>query len=183
MKEEIWKEVKGYDKRYMVSNLGRVKATPNEYPHLGGIRHTKEKILKPMFCKHTGYYHINLFKRDGTRKQTTVHRIVAETFIPNVNNLPFVNHKDEVKTNNNVNNLEWCTPKYNMEYSHIRARHISAVSIPVEQYDFDGNLIETYKSSAEAGRALKVCPSSIHLCCKGKIGSVRGFLWKYKGRD
>lgn len=180
---ELWRYVEGYDKRYMVSNIGRVKAMPNEYPHLGGIRHTKEKILKPIFCKHTGYYQVSLYKRNGERRFTTIHRIVAEAFIPNPDNLPFVNHKDEVRTNNRVENLEWCTPKYNMDYSHVKDRNIDAISMPIEQYDFDGNLLHTFKSSAEAGRALKVHSSSILLCCKGKIGSVRGYLWKYKNRE
>ena len=89
---------------YQVSNLGRVKS-------LGNSKTRKEKILKPEI--RTGYYSVNLCK-SGKRKKHRVHRLVAQAFIENPKNLPVINHIDENKLNNCVENLEWCTHEYNM---------------------------------------------------------------------
>lgn len=178
--QEAWKDVKGYEGLYQVSNLGRVKSLSRKVPHLSGYRTIPMRIVKTHISSTTGYKMVHLHK-DGTYKLRLVHRIVAEIFIPNPHKLPYINHKNEIKTDNRVDNLEWCTPNYNIEYSHIREKSIEKISMPIEQYDYDGNLIATYKSIAEAGRILNVVPSSIRLCCYGKIGSVRGFLWKFKG--
>lgn len=113
--EEQWRDiiiekngvVYDYSGLYEVSNLGRVRSL--NYNHTGQI-----KVLKPGKNK-KGYYSVVLSK-DGSHKQFSVHRIVAEVFIPNPNNLPVVNHKDENPSNNSVDNLEWCTVKYNINY-------------------------------------------------------------------
>ena len=111
--DKIWKDIKGYEGLYMVSNGGDVKSVKNG-------------ILKPSVYKGTGYYYVGLYK-DGKRKGYTIHRLVADAFIPNPNNLPCVNHKDESKINNNVENLEWCTHRYNSNYG-CRNEKISAKS-------------------------------------------------------
>ena len=99
MEQEMWKDIEEYNGEYQVSNLGRVKSFKNN----------KEKLLKPFFTKtnQEGYLVVNLCQ-NNKRKIKLVHRLVAEAFIPNPNNFPFINHKDEDKTNNNVDNLEWC---------------------------------------------------------------------------
>ena len=104
---EIWKEIKGYEGKYWVSNLGRVKS--------------KFKILtltlpKKTLLKRSQYYQITLHKNKHTSKTYMIHRLVAEAFIPNPNNLPQVNHIDCDPTNNKVNNLEWCDAKYNSNH-------------------------------------------------------------------
>lgn len=100
---EVWKPIKGFEERYMISSFGRIYLLL--YHRLG----------KP-YMNGNGYYGICL--RNGTRVfKTTIHRIVAETFIPNPKGLPVINHKDEVKTNNHIENLEWCTQKYNVNYN------------------------------------------------------------------
>ena len=105
--KEIWKDIEGYEGRYQVSNFGNVKSL--NYKHTG-----EEKIMQS--CKDKiGYLHIKLFM-NGKPKMYKVHRLVAQAFIPNSNNYPQVNHKDENKINNNVNNLEWCTAKYNSNF-------------------------------------------------------------------
>lgn len=180
--EEIWKDIKGYEGLYQVSNLGRVKSMLRKVPHLGGYRTIPERIVKFYLSSTTGYYMIKLCK-NNIYKLYLVHRLVAEAFVSNPNNWPYINHKDEDRTNNKATNLEWCTPNYNIEYSHVREKSINKISIPVEQYDYDGNLIATYKSSVDAGKTLDVAPSSIRRCCNGEIGSVKGFLWKSKGID
>lgn len=101
---EIWKDIKDYEGLYQVSNLGRVR----------NIRHNKNKILKPIY--HKKYYQITLSK-NNIRVQYRIHRLVATAFIPNPENLPEVNHKDENKVNNCVSNLEWCDSKYNNNYN------------------------------------------------------------------
>lgn len=108
--QEIWKDIKNYEGLYKVSNLGNVKSLPKK----AGRSNRKEKILN--FNKNSkGYLRVELSK-DKKRKQCLVHRLVAETFIPNYNNLPQINHKDENKENNYIDNLEWCDNKYNNNY-------------------------------------------------------------------
>lgn len=97
---EIWREIKGYEGCYSISNLGNVKNI------------ITGKILNPAL-KRNGYLSVDL--RYGRSKTVSIHRLVAEAFIPNPLGLPYVNHKDEFKTNNKVENLEWCTAKYNAE--------------------------------------------------------------------
>ena len=114
MTEEIWKDIPGYEGLYQVSNFGRVKSLRRPYGNNGGIQWTKERILSPGKDK-DGYLQVNLHC-NGKQHQRKVHRLVAQAFLPNMDNLPMVNHKDEDKTNNNVDNLEWCDQKYNINY-------------------------------------------------------------------
>ena len=107
---EEWKSIPGYEGLYEVSSYGRVKSLERYKSNNGGIQLIKEKILKPHNTK-KGYLTVQF-----SNKIFKVHRLVAEAFIPNPDNLPMVNHKDEDKTNNNVDNLEWCTAKYNSNY-------------------------------------------------------------------
>ena len=114
---EIWKDIAGFENSYMVSNLGNIKSKErsvivNDNPVYE--RHLKEKILKPELTR--GYYTVGLHKDGKLIKLAYVHRLVAEAFLPNPNNLPQINHKDENPKNNCVDNLEWCTCNYNNNY-------------------------------------------------------------------
>ena len=113
MKEE-WRDIIGYEGLYQVSNLGRVKS----FLYYNG---TNERIIKPIQLKN-GYYNISLSKNKINKKEY-IHRLVAKAFIPNPNNYPIINHKDENPSNNCVNNLEWCTQKYNMNYVKLKNKH------------------------------------------------------------
>ena len=109
---EIWKPIEGYEGLYEVSNLGRVKSLKR--------LHTKERILS-QFLNHRGYARVNLWKENKSRKYS-VHRLVAEAFIPNPDSKPQVNHIDENKTNNSVENLEWCTQLENHNHGTVNER-------------------------------------------------------------
>lgn len=166
--KEIWKDIKGYEGYYQVSNTGLVKRLP-------GIKCKTERILCYGTQK-TGYKYVNLSK-DNKPYTKRVHRLVAETFIPNPYNLPQVNHKDEDKGNNNVNNLEWCNAKYNVNYGARNNKAIIARGIPVKCVET--NII--YPSAREAARQTGIYASSISRCCNGNYGfkTAGGYHWKY----
>ena len=118
--EEIWKPVKGFEGYYEVSNLGRVRSVAIYVNSKNNSkRYRSERILKGIL--HNEYLWVTLSK-DNIKIKKRIHRLVAEVFIPNPDNLPFINHKDEVKTNNVFKNLEWCTPEYNNTYGTARSR-------------------------------------------------------------
>ena len=162
--EEIWKDKKGYEGHYQVSNWGRVKS----------IKFGKEKILKLIKDK-DGYLQVTLCK-NNIKKVYKVHRLVAEAFIDNPDNLPQVNHKDENKTNNNVENLEWCTNEYNINYGTRTER----CSKPVLQYTLDGEFVREWESAIQAEREGGFNNTCICQCCLGKRKTHKGFIWKYK---
>lgn len=112
--KEIWKDVVGFEGLYQVSNLGNVKSLPKYTYSKGYPQLRKEKLLKP---GKTGKRHNYLAVVLNDGKQYKVHRLVAQAFIPNPNNFPQVNHKDENPANNSVDNLEWCSNQYNCKYS------------------------------------------------------------------
>ena len=171
---ETWKAIAGFEGLYEVSNLGRVRS----------LKFGKEKILKQQ-KNNDGYLQVGLHK-DGHAKQTYVHRLIAEAFIPNPNNLDTVNHKDEVKTNNAASNLEWMSRKDNINYGTRNKRTSSAninhpsLSKKVQMFDKStGELLATFPSTHEAGRVTGISQSHISKCCLGKLKSTGGFLWQY----
>ena len=113
---EEWKSIPGYEGLYEVSNLGRVKSLEISYTRKNGIMDHKPEIILSPKNNGTGYFMVCLYK-NKTHKYYLIHRLVALTFLPNPDNLPCVNHKDEDKTNNKVDNLEWCTQQYNLNYN------------------------------------------------------------------
>ena len=165
---ETWKTIAGYEGLYQVSNLGRVKS----------LKHEKERILKPQKNTH-GYLHVNLCK-DGQKKVSLVHRLVSEAFIPNPQGFETVNHKDEVKTNNTVGNLEWMSLKDNLNYGTHNKRMAEALSKKVQMFDKKtGELLATFPSLMEAVRVTGIHKSNISECCNGKLKSAGGYIWRY----
>lgn len=116
--EEIWKDIKNFEGLYQVSNLGRVKSLDKYVNQFNGFniskRFYKGKVLQP-HVSNKGYLRVFLYNKE-MKKNYSVHRLVAEAFIPNLDNLPQVNHKDENKLNNISSNLEWCSSKFNINY-------------------------------------------------------------------
>lgn len=174
--EEIWKTIEECED-YQISNFGRVKS----------FKYDKEngKIMKP--CKTTkGYLQLDL-RLDGRKGQNRVHlaihRLVARAFIPNPDNLPQVNHKDENKENNHVGNLEWCTNEYNAHYGTKSERVGAKHRIPVYSIDKDGN-VEEFSGVRVAARAMtkneNAVGTSICRAIKGEQKTAYGRKWFYK---
>ena len=166
--KEIWKDIKDYEGHYQVSNLGRVKS----------IKFGKEIILKQHINIKGGYYYVCLLK-NGKHKNYYVHRLVAEAFLPITDNLPQVNHKDENKLNNSVDNLEWCDAKYNINFGTCIERRSKKTSKPVLQYTLDGKFVKEWKSTMECGRN-GYNQGNVAACCQGKLKKYKDFIWKYK---
>lgn len=164
--EEIWREVKEAPK-YMVSNFGRVKS----------IQYTKERMLK-LNKKKTGYLEVGLMVKPNCRKWFLVHRLVMETFLPIENSNEFeVNHKDENKNNNRIDNLEWVTSKENCNYGTRNFRLSMDKNIPVE-------CVETgiiYRSFHEAAEKTNIGIEGINMCCTGYRNrkTAGGYHWRY----
>lgn len=153
---------------YQVSNLGRVKS----------FKCNKEKILK-QHKRLDGYISVGLRIGDKV-KHIRIHRLVAEAFIPNFNNYPCINHKDENKENNRVENLEWCTAKYNSNYGNVKKKISVANGKKVYQYDLNGKLLNCYNSVREASRHCNIRHQRISACCRGEIKKQEDFIWEYK---
>ena len=169
---EIWKDYKDYEGLYQASNLGRLRSLDRWVKSKSGsVRFCKGKILKLCTDKY-GYLKVGLWKNNKV-KTYYVHHLVAEVFLPNPNNYKEVNHKDEDKTNNSVENLEWCSAKYNSNYGTRNERMSKSLtnniytSRKVDVYDLDMNFIETLPSSKECGRKYKVHHSNVRNCCNG----------------
>ena len=154
---------------YQISNFGNVKSLNLK----GG------SLLKPELI--SGYLRIGLYKNNNY-KHYLIHRLVAETFIPNPDNLPQVNHKDENKTNNNVENLEWCDRKYNMNYGTRNEKHFSKLRKKVAQYTLDGELIKIWDSTQECTK-YGFHQANVSACARGKINTAYGFKWIYVNNE
>lgn len=175
--EEIWKDVPGYEGLYKVSNWGRVKSMFYHAKKGKGFNLKENpKILTPSIDSY-GYFIVSL--TNGLSKKTlTIHKIVAKVFIPNPNKLQNVNHKDENKQNNCVDNLEWCTVEYNNRYGTKAKRTSQSLKKKVCQYDREMNLIKIYDGAIDAEKETGISRSSICACIKNRIKSAGGFLWK-----
>lgn len=162
---EEWIDIKGYEGLYKVSNTGRIFSL-------------KTNKLMSTYTNNKGYKCIHL-RKDGVIYRYKVHRLVGVAFIPNPENLPFINHKDENPSNNMVTNLEWCTASYNINYGTRVERQRYKVSKPVYQFTLSGELIKEWKSASDAARELHINPGRISDCCLGKTKYSHGFLWRY----
>ena len=172
---EVWKDIKNYEGYYQVSNLGNVRSCDRVIKRLNFFKKIRGKNLKKVIDNSTGYYCVGLSKNNKANR-FYVHRLVAQAFIPNPNNLKYVNHKDETRTNNKVENLEWCTALYNNTYGTLLDRLKNLKGKVIYQYDLQGNFIKKWESSMEIQRVLKLTQSNIIKCCKGKRKKVGGYI-------
>lgn len=177
--KEIWKDIKGYEGHYQVSNLGRVKSLARiVVTYHGKKQPINERILKIKIHKQ-GYLEVNLHSK-GKYKTYKVHRLVAIAFIPNPYGLLEINHKDENKSNNMVDNLEWCTSSYNANYGTRNKRSALSKSKKIIQYSLDGILIKEHQSLTAAGSAVNGNAQGVFLCVNNRIKKYKGFIWRYK---
>ena len=181
---EIWKQIKGYEKLYEISNYGNIRSLKRN--------NTNGRQLSKNFGAR-GYYQVTLSK-NNVRKTARIHRLVAETFIPNVEKKEIVNHIDGNKLNNNVDNLEWCTEKENV--NHAWKNNLCSVSEKhrevaretcrkngklntkkVNQYDKNKKYIKQWESIIEASKYCKIDRGNITKCCKKERKTAGGYYW------
>lgn len=185
--QEIWKDIKNYEGLYQISNLGRVKSLKTWIRQYNNYVE-KERLLKPC-VNSVGYYIVVLYK-DKHKKTFSLHRLIAQAFIPNPNNYPQINHIDGNKKNFNINNLEWCTQSYNMIHAFKnglekpnkpmlnKKGELNPLSKKVLQYDKNKTFIKEYESYTKALLETKI--NHISDCCNGKLKTAGGFIWKWK---
>jgi hypothetical protein len=175
--QEIWKDIKGYEGLYKVSNLGRVKSLNRVIKNKNGsLRSLEERMLNPL--KDTdGYLMVGLFQY-GNQKRCKIHRLVAETFLENPNNKPQVNHINEIKSDNKLSNLEWVTAKENVNHGSAPKRRAESRMKRVVQISIEGEEIRTFKSMNEVAEC-GFTRQSVQKVCKGYRKTHKGFVWRF----
>lgn len=174
--QEIWKDIKNYEGCYQVSNLGRVRS----------LNYKQTKQIKELSYRvnHKGYIDVHLSK-NGKSKRIVIHRLVAQTFIPNPNALPQINHIDGNKQNNNTTNLEWCNNSENQKHAYKKGLQLKKIGVnnpnhkKLNQYDLQGNYIKTWDYIKQASDSFNIPHSNIINCCRKTYKTAGGFIWRY----
>lgn len=180
-KKEVWKDVVGYEGLYQVSNLGRVKSMDRliNGRYAGHKTKAKGKLLKT-FINKTGYVRVALSINQKVNK-FSVHRLVAQAFIPNQDNKPQVNHKDEIPYHNNIDNLEWVTAKENSNYGTRKEKISKSMSKPVISVS-EGGLMRWFKSATEAANILNVKNKNITNVLYGRRHHTGGYNFHFANK-
>lgn len=168
---EIWKKLEGYKYDYEVSTYGRIR---------------KGNLILVARKHHRGHLRVTLWFADGTKKQERVHRLVATAFIPNPNNLPLVNHIDGDMENNHVENLEWCTPSYNVSEGNRLRNNQRAKSYPLKAINketgeelFFARMKDAEKFVQSFRPDVKIPRTPIRDVCTGRLKSAYGYIWSF----
>ena len=176
---ELWKDILEYEGLYQVSSQGRVRSVSRwNVDRLGRKRFLRGKVLSPSRM-HNGYFAL-VFKKNGKSALKLVHRLVAEAFIDNPIDKPQVNHINEIKSDNRVENLNWVTGKENVNYGTCIKRRAKKKNKPVLQYALNGGFIKRWDSARCAESHLKIWNQDISKCCNGKRKSAGGFNWRFE---
>lgn len=176
MYKEIWLEIVGFEGRYEVSNLGRVRNMVN-----GRVRSLQQDK--------NGYWRITLKDLDSKKRSKLVHRLMATTFIPNPKNYPILNHIDGDSSNCLLNNLEWCNHSHNIQHAYDLGLRVGAFtgvlgkdnpsSKKVNQYDLEGNFVRGWDCVGDVTRELNYSQGNISSVARGERYKAHGFIWKY----
>lgn len=196
--KEIWKDIKGYERLYQVSNLGRIKSLERKVISYNRGRTYErtypEKILKQAKDK-DGYVQVNLSK-NGKGRTRKVHRLVAQAFISNFEEKPEVNHINGIRDDDRVDNLEWCTSSennihaykvlkrgYKLPNKEQRKKYLDKVSKEIIQYEIKIVEKARYKSIREAERQTGILHTLISKCCNKKQETAGGYIWKFTNNE
>lgn len=186
--QEIWKDIKNFEGRYQISNLGRVKSLSRIVSTgRNGHRKIQEHILIPHNSNNYQRISIRIYPK---KYWLDIHRLVAEAFIPNPNKFTIINHKDNNPSNNRVDNLEWCNQSYNIKYAYkygnakptkgcFKKGNIPHNRRKINQYSKNGEYLNTFNSVKEAGLYVKTVPSNINNCLSGNTKTAKGYIWRY----
>ncbi|MGH0601491.1 NUMOD4 domain-containing protein [Bacillus mycoides] len=176
---EVWRDIKGYEGYYKVSNKGRILSLERPIVRCGRNQVLKQRILKSHLNKQINYtYTFLTINKDS--KRFYIHRLVAEAFVENPDNKPFVNHKNGIRNDNDYKNLEWVTQKENVR--HAFETGLNSCNKKVGQYSLDGILLNTYDSVRQASRSLGKglnAAGNISSCCNGRKKTLYGYKWKH----
>ena len=174
---EVWRPVVGWEGLYEVSSHGRVRSLDRmvEQPIANGVIITRPYFSKILVQRLNmdGYHRVNLTKK-GKRDTASVHQLVAEAFIPNPDNLPCINHKDEDKDNNHVENLEWCSWSYNNNYNNRQKKIGAKISKRLEQLTLDGQHVAFHRCANDSGFNVSSIRNAIY---RGQ--TLHGYRWRY----
>lgn len=177
--QEIWRSIQGYEGLYEVSNIGNVRSLDRIVKMKNGAnRTTYGKMLSKTSYNSTSCYEGVTLCKGGICKKYSVHRLVADAFIPNPDDLPEINHKDEDKRNNNADNLEWCDRRYNNTYGTAKFRAAMTQGKPVLQL-LDGKIINGWPSMGLAAAFTGASQSGISACCHGVGKTSGGYEWRF----
>ena len=177
-KNEIWKDIEGYEGYYQVSNIGRVRSLDRVIERKGKPARLKGKILSQVV--NCGYLYVCFRKNgDGKNYHHAVHRLVGKAFVSGYKEGYDINHKDNVRSNNNAENLEWCTRSYNIQYMRDYFPRIDTQKRAVIQMDLDGNEIAKYEKMNDAAKATGINVGNIGNVCQGRSKTAGGYLWRY----
>ena len=176
-----WKEIKGYEGKYIISNFGEVISLPRTKQNNSNKQYVEPREICRYINKRNGYVYVHLCN-DGEERTIRLHRLVAETFIPNPNKLPQINHIDGNKENNRIDNLEWCTASENEKHAYkIGLANNNNQKIKVGQYSIKGELLRTFDSLSEASKITGVHIQKISLCINDKYkyrNKKEKYIWK-----
>lgn len=182
---EVWKDIKDYEGLYQVSNVGNVKSMDRNIIRNGKLSKIKSKICKKYITKTGNYVEVELYK-NSKKLRKKLHRLVAEAFISNPENKPQVNHINGIKTDNRVENLEWCTARENTVHAiknklNVVGRHCkeNPHNKKVNQYSIKGEYIKTWDSMRDAEIRLGIYRSDISRCCRKLKDNAGGYKWEY----
>lgn len=182
---EIWKDIYGHVGSYQISNLGRVKSLPRSIIRSNGMKQTFKGKLLSLNTNEFGYKTIMLYNMNKYSCYK-IHRLVAGAFLLNPENKSDVNHLDGVKSNNNINNLEWATRSENHYHAFNAGLRVgqkgseNVNSVKVQKLSMDNKFIDEFDSIQDAADSVGVDRSCISRCCSGKASSSKGFKWSYK---